>query len=115
MDAIQKVDKQIEKQQKALDALKEKRQQLIREKREQEQKEKEKAAWYQAFRNAADGPLKERFGDEYYKQVSAEETAQMAVQSIADPESMQEEMEMPGEQTGHAALPDGKEGECGWM
>ena len=56
MDAIQKVDKQIEKQQKTLDALKEKRQQLIREKKEQEQKEKEKAAWYQTFRDAPDGP-----------------------------------------------------------
>lgn len=112
MDAIQKVDKQIEKQQKTLDALKEKRQQLIREKKEQEQKEKEKAAWYQAFRDAADGPLKERFGEEYYKQVSAEETAQMAVQFIADSESMQEAVEMPGEQTEPAALSDMQEGEC---
>lgn len=115
MDAIQKVDKQIEKQQKTLDALKEKRQQLIREKKEQEQKEKEKAAWYQAFRDAADGPLKERFGEEYYKQIPAEETARMAVQSIGEPKSMQAETEMPGEQTEPAALPDGKEGECGWM
>mgnify|MGYP005804161091 CR=1 FL=1 len=112
MDAIQKVDKQIEKQQKTLDALKEKRQQLIREKKEQEQKEKEKAAWYRAFREAVDGPLKERFGEEYYKQISAEETAQMAVQSLGEPEAMQEELEMSGEQTEPAALSDMQEGEC---